>query len=139
MMKAHVKWVDGLTMVGESPSGHAVVMDGPEAFGGHNLGTRPMEMVLLGLGGCTLVDVRVMLEKARQQVTDIEVEVQAERADQVPKVFTRINVNFIITGKQLDQRHVERAVKLSSEKYCSVSRMLDGSVAMSHSFELREA
>jgi len=138
-MKATVKWVDGLTMIGESPSGHGVVMDGPEAFGGRNLGTRPMEMVLLGLGGCTLVDVRVMLEKARQQVTDIEVEIQAERADQVPKVFTRINVNFIVTGKELDQRHVERAVKLSSEKYCSVSRMLDGSVDMSHSFELREA
>ena len=138
-MKATVKWVDGLTMVGESPSGHGVVMDGPEDFGGRNLGTRPMEMVLLGLGGCTLVDVRVMLDKARQQVTDIQVEIEAERADTIPKVFTRINVNFIISGKQLEQRHVERAVKLSSEKYCSVSRMLDGSVDLSHSFEIREA
>ena len=138
-MKATVKWVDGLTMIGESPSGHGVVMDGPEGFGGRNLGTRPMEMVLLGLGGCTLVDVRVMLEKARQQVTDIQVEIEAERADQVPKVFTRINVNFIVSGKALEQRHVERAVKLSSEKYCSVSRMLDGSVDLSHSYEIREA
>ena len=138
-MKATVKWVDGLTMIGESPSGHGVVMDGPESFGGRNLGTRPMEMVLLGLGGCTLVDVRVMLEKARQQVMDIEVQVEAGRADNIPRVFTRINVNFIISGRELDQRHVERAVKLSSEKYCSVSRMLDSSVEMTHSLEIREA
>lgn len=138
-MKATVKWVDGLTMIGESPSGHGVVMDGPADFGGHNLGTRPMEMVLLGLGGCTLVDVRVMLEKARQQVTDIEVQVEAERASDIPRVFTRIKVNFIVSGKDLEQRHVERAVKLSSEKYCSVSRMLDSTVDMSHSFEMREA
>jgi len=138
-MKASVKWVDGLTMVGESPSGHGVVMDGPEGFGGRNLGTRPMEMVLLGLGGCTLVDVRVMLEKARQEVTNIEVEIDAERSSEIPKVFTKIMVNFVVTGKGLDERHVERAVKLSSEKYCSVSRMLEKSVDMGHSYEIREA
>ena len=138
-MKASVKWIDGLTMIGESPSGHGVVMDGPEDFGGRNLGTRPMEMILLGLGGCTLVDVRVMLEKARQQVTDIDVQIDAERSTEIPKVFTRIKVHFVVTGKDLDQRHVERAVRLSSEKYCSVSRMLDNSVELSHGFEIRQA
>jgi len=138
-MKTSVKWVDGLTMIGESPSGHGVVMDGPEDFGGHNLGTRPMEMILLGLGGCTLVDVRVMLEKARQQVTDIDVQVEAQRAAEIPRIFTHIQVKFVITGKQLDERHVERAVRLSAEKYCSVSRMLEKSAEMTHSFEIREA
>lgn len=137
-MKAHVKWLDGLTMVGESPSGHAVVMDGPADYGGHNLGTRPMEMVLLGLGGCTLVDVLVMLRKARQQVTDVDVQVEAERADAVPAVFTRIHVHFVVTGKDLEERQVERAVRLSAEKYCSVSMMLNKSVAMSHDFEIRQ-
>jgi len=138
MMKAHVKWVDGLTMVGESPSGHAVVMDGPEAFGGHNLGTRPMEMVLLGLGGCSLVDVLVMLEKARQQVTDVDVQIEAERSAEIPKVFTRIHMQFVVTGKGLDERHVDRAVRLSAEKYCSVSMMLNKSAEMSHGFEIHE-
>lgn len=138
-MKAHVKWVDGLTMVGESPSGHAVVMDGPEDFGGHNLGTRPMEMVLLGLGGCTMVDVLVMLQKARQQVSDVDVQVEAERAESVPAVFTRIHVQFVITGRGLEERHVERAVRLSAEKYCSVSMMLNQSVEMSHGFEIHQA
>jgi len=138
-MKASVKWVDGLTMVGESPSGHGVIMDGPEGFGGHNLGTRPMEMILLGLGGCTLVDVRVMLDKARQQVSDIHVQIDAQRSDEIPKVFTQIHVNFVVTGNDLDERHVERAVRLSAEKYCSVSRMLEKSVAMSHSFEIKQA
>ena len=137
-MKSSIKWVDGLTMIGETPSGHGVVMDGPEDFGGQNLGARPMEMILLGLGGCTLVDILVMLKKARQEVTDIDVQVEAERGDTVPKVFTRIHVHFVVTGKDLEERHVERAVRLSSEKYCSVSRMLDQTVELSHGFEIRE-
>ena len=139
MMKANVKWVDGLTMVGESPSGHGLIMDGPEDFGGNNLGTRPMEMILLGLGGCTLVDVLVMLKKARQEVTDCDVQIEAERSDKIPRVFTRIHVQFVVTGKALEERHVERAVRLSSEKYCSVSQMLNQSVELSHGFEIREA
>lgn len=135
-MKARVKWVEQTLMVGESGSGHAVVMDGPPDFGGRNLGARPMEMLLLGLGGCTQFDVVHILRKGRHQVTLCEVELEAERADTDPKVFTRIHVHFRLAGPGLTEKAVERAVRLSAEKYCSASIMLGQVVEISHDFEL---
>ncbi len=137
-MKARIKWVDGVTMLGESGSGHALVMDGPPEQGGHNLGVRPMEMLLLGLGGCTEFDVLLILRKARQSVTGCVVEVEAERAAQEPKVFTRIHVHFIITGHSLSAKHVKRAIELSAEKYCSASIMLGATAEITHGFEIRD-
>ena len=125
--------------VGESGSGHSVVMDGPEDLGGRNLGPRPMEMLLLGTGGCSVYDVMSMLRKSRQQVVDCRVEMEAERADAVPAVFTRINMHFIVTGVGLKENHVKRAVELSAEKYCSASIMLGAAgVELTHSYELLE-
>jgi len=138
-MKAHVKWADGLTMVGESPSGHAVVMDGPPESGGSNLGPRPMEMLLLGMGGCASFDVVHILKKARQQVTDCEALIEAERADSEPKVFTKIHLHFIVTGRNLADRHVRRAIELSAEKYCSASIMLGKTAEITHDYEVVEA
>ncbi len=138
-MKARVKWVEGALMVGESGSGHALVMDGPPDFGGRNLGVRPMEMLLLGLGGCTEFDVVHILRKGRHRVTRCEVELEAERADSEPKVFTRIHVHFKLGGPGLTEKAVGRAVKLSAEKYCSASIMLGATVEISHDFELLEA
>ncbi len=137
-MKARVKWVENTLMVGEAGSGHAVVMDGPEEFGGRNLGTRPMEMILLGLGGCTQFDVVHILRKGRHQVSFCEVELEAERADEDPKVFTRIHVHFKVGGPALKEKAVERAVALSAEKFCSASIMLGASVDITHGFELVE-
>ncbi len=137
-MKARVKWLDNMTFVGESPSGHAVVMDGPPEFGGRNLGIRPMEMLILGLGGCSAFDVMLILGKARQQVEHCEVELDYDRAEENPKVFTRIHLHFIVTGKSLDEKRVERAVQLSAEKYCSASIMLGKTADISHDFEIRE-
>ena len=125
-------------MVGESGSGHAVVMDGPPDFGGQNLGVRPMEMMLLGLGGCTQFDVVHILKKGRNNVSRCEVELQAERAEQDPKVFTRIHVHFIVAGEGLTEKAVERAVSLSAEKYCSASIMLGQVADITHDFELVE-
>ena len=125
--------------VGESGSGHSVIMDGPEDLGGRNLGPRPMEMLLLGTGGCSIYDVLSMLKKSRQQVVDCHVQIQADRADAVPAVFTRINMHFVVTGVDLKESHVKRAVELSAEKYCSASIMLGAAgVDMSHSYEIRE-
>jgi putative redox protein len=138
-MKARVKWLDGVTMVGESGSGHALVMDGPPEHGGRNLGARPMEMLLLGMGGCTQFDVLLILRKARQTVTDCVVELEAERAQEDPKVFTRIHAHFVVTGKGLSPRHVERAIGLSAERYCSASIMLGATAEITHDFEIREA
>jgi len=137
-MKARIKWVEGVTMLGESGSGHAVVMDGPPDFGGRNLGVRPMEMLLLGMGGCTQFDVLLILRKARQDVTDCVVELEAERAAEEPKVFTRIHAHFIVSGRGIKEKQVERAIKLSAEKYCSTSIMLGASVEISHDFEIRD-
>jgi putative redox protein len=137
-MKVSVKWLDHMSFVGETGSGHSVVMDGAPEFGGRDLAPRPMEMLLLGLGGCTGFDVVMLLKKARQSVTDCQVEVQAERADTEPKVFTRIHVHYIVTGRDVQARHVERAVKLSSEKYCSASVMLGATAEITHDFEVRE-
>ncbi len=135
-MKARVKWVENTLMVGEADSGHAVVMDGPEEFGGRNLGTRPMEMILLGLGGCTEFDVVHILRKGRHLVSFCEVELEAERADTDPKVFTSIHIHFKVAGPGLKESAVARAVELSAEKFCSASIMLGASVDISHSFEL---
>lgn len=125
--------------VGESGSGHTVVMDGPEDLGGRNLAARPMEMLLMGTGGCSIYDVLSMLKKSRQQVVDCRVELQAERADAVPAVFTHINMHFVVTGIGLKENHVKRAVELSAEKYCSASIMLGAAgVEMTHSYEIVE-
>jgi putative redox protein len=137
-MKARVKWVEGVTMLGESPSGHAVVMDGPPEYGGRNLGVRPMEMLLLGMGGCTQFDVLLILRKARQDVTDCVVELDADRAAEDPKVFTRIHAHFIVSGRGLNPKQVERAIALSAEKYCSASIMLGATAAVTHDFEIRD-
>jgi len=138
-MKARVKWVGAALMLGESDSGHAVVMDGPEEHGGRNLGVRPMEMLLLGMGGCTEFDVVHILIKGRHQVDLCEVELTAERADTEPKVFSSIHVHFRVAGPGLTEKIVERAVKLSAEKYCSASIMLGATAEITHDFELLES
>jgi putative redox protein len=136
VMKARVKWVQDATMIGESGSGHAVVMDGAPEFGGRDLGVRPMEMLLLGMGGCTEFDVLYILRKARQDVTDCVVELEAERAEKPPKVFTRIHVHFQVTGRGLSEKQVARAVQLSAEKYCSASLMLGKTAQITHDYEV---
>lgn len=138
-MKARVKWLEGTAMVGESGSGHAVVMDGPPDLGGRNLGVRPMEMLLLGLGGCTQFDVLLILKRGRARVSDCVVELSAKRAETEPKVFTRIHVHFIVTGHDLSPKQVERAIALSAEKYCSASIMLGAMAEVTHDFEIRDA
>jgi len=138
-MKARVKWLEGMTLVGEAGSGHAVVMDAAPGVGGRDLGVRPMEMLLLGMGGCTAVDVLHMLQKGRQEVTDCVVELEAERAETDPKVFTRIQVRYIVTGRGLNEAQVKRAIALSAEKYCSASVMLGKTAAITHTWEVREA
>ena len=126
--------------VGESGSGHCVVMDGPEEYGGRNVGIRPMEMILIGMGGCASFDVVSILKKSRQAVSGCEALLDAERADAVPAVFTAINIHFVISGHNLKDKQVKRAVELSAEKYCSASIMLSkGGVDMSHSYEIIQA
>jgi len=138
-MHARIKWVQDATFLGESGSGHAVVMDGPPEHGGRNLGVRPMEMLLLGMGGCTAFDVVHILKKSRQPVTDCIAELEAERASEDPKVLTRIHVHFIVTGTGLDENRVSRAVSLSADKYCSASIMLGKTAEITHDYEIREA
>lgn len=138
-MKATVKWLDNMSFVGESESGHSVVMDGPPDSGGRNMGVRPMEMVLLGMGGCTAFDLVLILQRQRQEVVDCHVELEADRADDVPKVFTRIHVRYVVTGKGLDEKKVARAVDMTAEKYCSVSIMLSKAVEITHDYQIVEA
>jgi putative redox protein len=138
-MKARVKLVEGITFVAESGSGHAVVMDASPDVGGRNLGARPMEMVLMGAGGCSAIDVVHILRKARQGLVDCVVELEAERAPEDPKVFTRIHMHYIVTGRGLNPAQVERAIKLSKEKYCSATIMLARSAEVTSGFEIREA
>ena len=136
-MKARIKWVEEVMFVGESGSGHTVVIDGPQEHGGRNLGMRPMELLLQGLGGCTAFDVMMILKRGRQPVTDCVLEIEAERAEDDPKVFTKIHIHFIITGAGVSEKHVQRAIQLSAEKYCSASIMLGQVAEISHDYELR--
>ncbi len=137
-MKARVKWLEARAFVGESGSGHAVVMDGPPEVGGRNLGPRPMEMLLLGMGGCASFDVVSILSKQRQRITDCVAEIEAQRAESDPKVFTEITLRFIVTGFDLDEKKVARAVELSAEKYCSASIMLGQVARITHQYEVRQ-
>lgn len=135
-MKARVKWVEQASFLGETESNHAVLMDGPPTAGGRNLGPRPMEMLLLGTGGCTSFDVVSILKKSRQAITDCYVELEAERAQTDPKVFTKIHMHFVVKGKDIKPEAVEKAIKLSAEKYCSASIMLGQTAAITHDFEV---
>lgn len=137
-MQARIKWKDEASFLAESGSGHAVLMDGPPEAGGKNLGPRPMEMLLMGTGGCAAFDVVLILKKSRQDIRNCVVEIEAERAAQEPKVFTRIHFHFILTGKKLNPQQVERAITLSAEKYCSASIMLGKTAEMTHDFEIVE-
>lgn len=136
-MQATVKWVDNVTFLGESGSGHSIVMDGPPDHGGRNIGTRPMEMILLGIGGCASFDVMSILQKSRQQVTDCRAELRAQRASGVPSPFTHIHIHFVISGHQIKEQQVARAVSLSATKYCSAAIMLAAAgVEISHDFSI---
>lgn len=139
MLNASVKWIDGAALVAESGSGHAVVLDGPPDHGGRNIGMRPMEMLLISVGACSSIDVISILQKSRQEVTDCEVKLEADRADAVPAVFTKIRMHFIVKGRDLKDSYVRRAVDLSAEKYCSASIMLGkADVEISHTYEIVE-
>jgi putative redox protein len=137
-MNLSVNWVDGMLMVGKSHSGHSITMDGPTDIGGENLGVRPMEMLLLGVAGCTMIDVVTTLKKMRQNLTHCETKISAERADEHPKVFTDIHIHFIVQGKDLDSKKVDKAIILSAEKYCSASIMLGKTANITHDFEVIE-
>ena len=135
-MKARVKWVEQASFLGETESNHAVLMDGPPTAGGRNLGPRPMEMLLIGAGGCTAFDVVSILKKSRQAISDCYVELDAERAETDPRVFTRIHMHFVVKGKDIKPEAVEKAIRLSAEKYCSASIMLGQTAAITHDFEV---
>jgi putative redox protein len=138
-MRARIKWIENVAFAGETGSGHAVVMDGAPEAGGRNLGPRPMEMLLIGAGACGAFDVVEILRKGREKLVDCVVEIEAERADTHPRVFTRIHFHYIVKGVALDPRKVERAVRLSAETYCSATAMLAKTAAVTHDFELRAA
>ncbi len=137
-MNISVNWVDGLLMVGKSDSGHTITMDGPPEVGGENLGVRPMEMLLLGVAGCTMIDVVTTLKKMRQDLSHCETKINAERATDYPKVFTDIHIHFIVKGKDLDAKKVDKAITLSAEKYCSASIMLGETATITHDFKVIE-
>ncbi len=137
-MKASIRWSGGVSFVGRADSGHDVVMDGAAEAGGQNRGSRPMELVLIGMGGCTAFDVMHILRKQRQEVSDCVAEIDAERAPSDPKVFTRIHVHFKISGRGLDTKKVGHALELSATKYCSASIMIGKTANITHDFELVE-
>jgi putative redox protein len=137
-MKARIKWLENVAFVAETGSGHAVVVDGAPEAGGRNLGMRPMELLLAGAAACTAFDVIWILKRARQPVADCVVEADAERAAEEPKVFTRIHLRYAVAGRGLDPKQVERAVKLSKEKYCSATIMLARSAAITHELRVVE-
>ncbi|MDK1023408.1 MAG: OsmC family protein [Gammaproteobacteria bacterium] len=138
-MKIRIKWVDNAMFLGETESNHVVVMDGPADSGGRNMGPRPMEMMLTGLGGCTAFDVVNILKKSRQQVSDCVAEISAERSDEIPAVFTDIHIHFVLKGKNLKDSQVRKAIRLSADKYCSASIMLvRGGVNITHDYEILE-
>jgi|TARA_B110000037_G_scaffold65065_1_gene79447 putative redox protein len=135
-LKATIKWLDGVSFNGSSESGHSLTMDGPQESGGKNNGMRPMELLLVGLGGCTSYDVITILKKSRQDVKDCRAEISAERSENIPKVFTKIHIHFVLEGHNLDESVVHRAINLSATKYCSASIMLEKSVIITHDFEI---
>ena len=135
-MNLSVNWVDGMLMVGKSHSGHSITMDGPIEIGGENLGVRPMEMLLLGVAGCTMIDVVTTLKKMRQDLSHCETKINAERANEHPKVFTDIHIHFIVKGEDLNFKKVEKAITLSADKYCSASIMLSKTASITHDFEI---
>ena len=138
-MKAKIRWIEDVTFLAESGSGHTVTIDGPESEGGRNIGIRPMEMMLMGMGGCTAFDVMKILKKSRQPVTDCVAHIEATRADDIPSVFTDIHIHFVITGSGVKEAQVQRAIDLSAEKYCSASIMLGrGGVKITHDYEIVE-
>jgi len=132
-VKAQIRWTGGVSFEGQSDSGHKVPMDGSPEFGGQNKGARPMELVLIGMGGCTSFDV------VHMEVTDCVAEIDAERAETEPKVFTKIHIHFRVSGRKLDPKRVENAIKLSAEKYCSASIMIGKTATITHDFEIIEA
>ena len=138
-MDCTVRWIDGMAFVAETASGHAFVMDGAPEVGGRNIGPRPMEVVLAGTGGCTAVDVVLILRKSGQEVTDCQVQLHSERAETDPKVFTKIHMHFVIHGKNVKPAMVESAIKLSHQKYCSASIMLGKTATITHDYEIIEA
>lgn len=137
-MKTQIKWMQDVSFKGKSESGHEVILDGPEELGGKSLGMRPMEMMLIGMGGCTSFDVVTILKRSRQQITGCIAEIDAIRADAIPKVFTSIHIHFLIKGIDLQKKAVERAVELSANKYCSASIMLGKSVKITHDFVITQ-
>ncbi|WP_343594458.1 OsmC family protein [Acinetobacter sp.] len=139
-MRSTVQWLENVAFEAKSESGHSVMMDGSPAYGGENRGARPMELILMGLGGCASFDLVTILKKARQDVTDVQCQLQAERADAVPAVFTKIHLHFVVTGKGIKEKQVAKAIELSADKYCSASKMLsEGGVEITHDFEIIEA
>lgn len=136
MLQAKVKWVDGLQFVGESGTGHAIVMDADLDVGGSNTGMRPMEMLLVSLGGCSGMDVASILTKKKQNVTDISINIKGQKADTYPKKFTDIEIEFIISGKNLSEEDVKKAIDLSMEKYCSVKATLEGVAKINYSYKI---
>ena len=137
-MKTRVKWIDGMAFMGESGTGHALVMDGAPEYGGRNLGPRPMELLLLGLGGCTAFDVVMILQKGRQPIEDCQVEIEAERAEDHPKVFTKVHMRYLVKGRGLSADAVHRAVELSVDKYCSATHVINKTAAMTHEVVIEE-
>ena len=135
-METQLKWAGNAAFIGTASSGHTVVMDGPAEGGGRNLGPRPMEMLILGMGACSTYDVVSILKKSRQEITDCEIKITSQRADSHPKVFTDIQLHFIVSGKDLKEKQVERAIKLSAEKYCSASIMLGKTANITHDYEI---
>ncbi len=138
-METQLKWAGNAAFVGRTSSGHTVVMDGPAEGGGRNLGPRPMEMLILGMGACSAYDVVSILKKSRQEVTGCEINISSKRAESDPKVFTDIHIHFVVGGRNLKQKQVERAIKLSAEKYCSASIMLGAIANITHDFEIINA
>lgn len=135
-MKARVKWIEDVLFLGESGTGHSLIIDGPEEMGGHGTGMRPMELLLLGMGSCTAFDMVQMLKKSRQDIDDCVVDITSERSEEIPKVFTKIHVHYTITGKNVKESQVKRAIELSTEKYCSASLMLGKTAEITHDYEI---
>ncbi|MBI5638997.1 MAG: OsmC family protein [Nitrospirae bacterium] len=139
MAIAKIKYTDGMQFVGEAGSGHAIVMDGDAEVGGSNTGMRPMELLLVGLGGCSGMDVVSILKKKRENVTGVEINVQGKKAEDYPQKYTDIDIEFVITGKGLSEEAVKRAVQLSMDKYCSVKATLEGSAKINFTYKIVEA